>query len=194
MRLNLLSLHLNLKIMKGKIILSKVNQALIQAFEKGYRIDLFGDVFRIGKCVKKYVSTNGYLTFTVRATINDKSEIHKIGIHRMQAYQKYGSVIFDKNLHVRHKDGNCKNNFHDNILIGTPSDNVMDISKELRLKKSIRAASFIKIHNHEEIIKMHHEGFSYGKIMEKTGIKNKGTISFIVKESMASKNSDKTNN
>jgi len=175
------------KIKLIKMKLSNRNESMIQALTKGYKVDLNGDVWLNDKNVRKYTDKKGYFLFSVKVKLNGKSTVYKLAIHRMQAYQKYGDVVFDTRLCVRHKDGNCKNNRYDNILIGSYSDNMMDVPQDVRLKKSIKASSFIKKYNHEEIIKMHNEGLSYGKIMEKIGIKSKGTISFIVNQSIASK-------
>jgi hypothetical protein len=125
--------------------------------------------------------------FSVRVIINGDKSLAKVLVHRIQAYKKYGNVIFNKDVCVRHKDSNCKNNSIDNIIIGTYSDNMMDKSQEVRMKNAVYASSFVKKHNHEEIVKMHNDGLSYSKIMKKTGIKSKGTVSFIVKKSMSSK-------
>ena len=62
------------------------------------------------------------------------------------------------------------------------------ICKDLLQKKmALRATSFVKKHNHEEIIKLHIEGLSYKQIAEKLNIKSKGTISFIIKKSIEAK-------
>jgi len=173
--------------MKKKVKLSKNNQSILQALNKGYVIDKLGNVSYRGRVLKPCYNNMGYIIFSVRVFIDGKKYSANASYHKMQAYQKYGNITFNEGVCVRHKDGNCKNNSYENIILGTQSDNMMDKSAEVRMGMAIYASSFVKKHNHEEIVKMHKEGLSYGKIMEKTGIKSKGTISFIVKESMASK-------
>lgn len=173
--------------MKKKIKLSKTNQFIVQAFEKGYRIDDLGNVSYNGRILKPCVNSVGYFIFSVRVVIDGKKRLANAFYHKMQAYQKYGMVSFTEGVCIRHKDGNCKNNSHENILLGTPSDNMMDKSPEVRMRSALIATSFVRKHNHEEIVKMHKDGLSYGKIMEITGIKSKGTISFIINKSISSK-------
>lgn len=173
--------------MKKKIKLSKGNQSVLQAFEKGYRIDNNGNPYYTKGFIKTRVVSGGYFVFTVRVFIDNRSYCTGVRVHRLQAYQKFGNVIFTDGVCVRHKDGDCKNNSIENIILGNHSDNMMDKSPEVRMRAALIATSFSKKHNHEEIVKMHNEGLSYGKIMKKTGIKSKGTINFIIKQSIASK-------
>lgn len=163
--------------------MNKAQKALIIAFEKGYRVingELHYNNKKRGATLDKY----GYLFFTVR---NELKERWPIMIHRLVAYQKYGKKIFRKNIQVRHFDGIKLNNKEDNILIGSPHDNAMDKSKESRMKYAINASNSIKVHDHLKIIELHENNHSYAQIMNITGIKSKGTISFIIKKSIESK-------
>lgn len=173
--------------MSKKVILSKKNQAIIQAFEKGYRVDVLGNITYRARVLNLCKSSFGYFLFSVRVVINGEKSLKQVLVHRLQAYQKFGNVIFTEGVCVRHKDGDCKNNSIENIILGNHSDNMMDKSPEVRMKTAIYASSFMKKHNHEEIIKLHNEGKSYAEIMKILGTKSKGTISFIIKESIASK-------
>jgi len=163
--------------------------SLLEAVKNGYEVDEKGNVFYKGR--KHNLSTNiktGYFYFSRRILINGKSVSKQVFVHRLVAYFKFGDEIFKKGIHVRHRNGNQKDNSEDNILIGTISQNNMDKLPELRLSMSLHACSFRKKHNHEDIIKMHNEGLSYNKIMQKTGIKSKGTINYIIDKSFQSKN------
>ncbi len=51
------------------------------------------------------------------------------------------------------------------------------------MRGALIATSFAKKHDHEKIIQMYESGMSYGEIIETTGIKSKGTISFIIQKS-----------
>ena len=68
-----------------------------------------------------------------------------------------------------------------NIKTVTLSDNSLDIPKE----KRVLNASNPK-HDHEKIIQDFKNGYKYKEIMEKYGIKSKGTISFIINKSLKS--------
>jgi len=83
---------------------------------------------------------------------------------------------------VRHLDGNPLNNRVENIEIGTNSDNMMDIPKAVRITKSSHPT-----HTHQMIIEDRKKGYSYSQLMGKYNISSKGTISFIIKNSLASK-------
>lgn len=116
---------------------NKQKEILLLAVEKHYKIDDKGFVTRFGKDIKGSVQNRGYLKFNIR---NDRFETHPVPFHRLQAYQKYGDKIFEDGIVVRHLDGDRLNNSYKNILIGTPSDNQMDIPKETRIKSAITAS------------------------------------------------------
>ena len=122
------------------------------------------------------IGTSGYYNFNIK--INKKT--YHVPIHRFVAYQKYGSLLFNTGMVVRHLDGVPKNNSESNIVLGTASDNMMDIPKNIRLEKSRRAASFKIKHSVKAVQKLRQEGMTYEQIMENTGITSKGTISYIL--------------
>lgn len=49
-----------------------------------------------------------------------------IAEHRVIAFRKFGPVVFEKGILVRHKNGVKNDNDPDNLLIGTNQDNVND--------------------------------------------------------------------
>lgn len=164
--------------------LSKRRKALLIAYEKGYRI-IDGEIYYRGKKVKGYLSKkNEYKTFGVRML---DGKLGRVSVHRLVAYQKYGDKIFEPGIEVRHFDSISTNNLEDNILIGTHSQNMMDQSTEVRLTKSLAAADACRKYSHSKIMTMHKNGLSYLQIMKETGIKSKGTISFIIKQSIEAK-------
>jgi hypothetical protein len=163
--------------------MNKTQRALMIAFDKGYRV-VEGELYYKGKKRKSTVSNKGYLFFTVR---NDESEKYPVFIHRLVAFQKYKDLIFETGAQVRHFDGNKLNNLDINILIGTAYDNSMDRKPEDRMRCALMGTDCIKKHNHDEVLNLYSQGLSYGKIMKLTGIKSKGSIGYIVKESIKSK-------
>lgn len=168
-------------------MLSQSDAIIVEAVRQGYSV-INGDVFHGENKVKTSATKFGHLRFTIRIS---KEKTRSILVHRLVAYQKFGDKIFDKYLQVRHLDSNSKNNLEENVGIGSASQNMMDKNPALRLKQSLIATSYVRKHSHSEIISMHKMGMSYKQIMEKTGIKSKGTISFIIKQSFESqKNSD----
>jgi hypothetical protein len=160
-------------------MLSKNNEALIIANNKGYRV-LDGKVFYQNRERKLSTNSTGYLRFSIR--IDNKPR--DVMVHRLVAYQKYGDIILNDGILVRHRDGNAINNSESNILIGNQSDNMMDISPEIRRRSAITASKCMQKHSHEEIIAFHVVDKSYKKTMEKFDISSKGTLFFILKQSM----------
>ena len=77
---------------------------------------------------------------------------------------------------MRHLNGNEMDNSWDNIGIGTHSDNMMDMPKEVRVAKAKHASSFLKKYNHENVRDFHQSAKSYKKTMEYFGIKSKSTL------------------
>jgi len=158
--------------------LSKCNQAIIIAYNKGYRI-INGLIHYNGKIrTPKDINDKGYY----RISIRDENNKHFIMfLHRLVGYQKYGNLIFNKGFELRHLNGIKIDNSEDNIIIGTHQENIMDIP--IKKRREI-ASNARKIHNHDAIIKMRNEGKSYKDIMKEHNISSKGTLSFIINKSM----------
>lgn len=147
--------------------------------EKGYSVDKDGNVFnKDGKKIALSVNNKGtgYKSFNIR--INGSNPTRSF-VHRLQAFQKFGESVFDENLVIRHLNGDSTDNSFENIGIGSLSDNMLDIPKE---KRVVNASN--PTYNHEEVIKDRQNGLTYKEIMEKHGIKSKGTVSFIVNDSL----------
>lgn len=154
--------------------------AIILAAKKGYSV-INEKVFYKGKNVSLTINTKGYYSFAIK---DSRRKVKYIMLHRFTAYFLFGELIFDKNLVVRHLDGNKLNNSISNLAIGTQSDNMNDIPKEIRIKNAIYATSFMRKHDHELIIKDRLSGMKYSDIMKKHNITSKGTLSFIINKSM----------
>ena len=160
---------------------------MVCAFEKGYTVNEEGDVYYKDRKRSLNLDSKGYYNFTVKVTIDGNVKCTRVWVHRLQAYQKFKEKMFENNIEVRHLDSNCLNNKKGNIGIGTPKENASDKHPNVRMRAALIATSFVKIHNHEEIVRLHNEGLSYKKIMQKLNISSKGTINFIIKKSMESK-------
>lgn len=128
---------------------------------KGEEIGFIEEGYLITKLKRKNIST-------------------RLRAHRLQAYQKYGDKIFDKEIVVRHLNGNPLDNSWNNILIGTNKDNQMDIPKQIRVKRSLHATSFVRKYDKEEVKLFYKENKSYKKTMEKFNISSKGTLHYIL--------------
>lgn len=152
--------------------LSDSNKAILKFFNNGYKIGVNGDIYNHkGKKLKPRQNTYGYLIFRLR--LDGKLKI--LSIHRLQAYAKYGTEIFNKDLVVRHIDSNKLNNNINNICLGTQLDNMRDKSKIL----TPIWASHPK-YDYASIRKDRERGMKYSDIMTKYNISSKGTISYII--------------
>lgn len=146
------------------------------AKDRGYRIDENGDVFSPSMKLNLMKNAGVYLFFTIR--VNEKC--YKVMAHRFQAYFKYGDNMFEKGIVVRHLNGNSMDNSIDNIAIGTQSDNMMDIPKELRIAHSQKAGDAVRIYDHEAVYKYYLQTKSYKKTKEEFNIRSKSTIHAII--------------
>jgi len=169
------------------------NNSIIIAHDKGYKV-INGEVISPFSDNPRAIQQDdkGRLHFSIRTGVvkNGKWQSGKVNVARFVAYKKFGNQIFEEDMFVYHKDGDLKNFSEDNICIGTLSEAQMSKKEEVRIAAATKASP--KKHDHEKIINMHKEGLSYKQIMTETGIKSKGTISFIINNSIEnSKANDK---
>tara|TARA_R110001606_G_scaffold6316_1_gene28467 strand:- start:2265 stop:2744 length:480 start_codon:yes stop_codon:yes gene_type:complete len=115
-----------------------------------------------------------------RTKIKVDSVDKKIKTHRLQAYQKYGDAIYNNGIVVRHKNGNPLDNSKDNILIGSHSDNMMDIPDHIRMGKAMHATSFVRKYDKKEVRDFYNDCKSYKYTMLEFDISSKGTLHFIL--------------
>ena len=160
--------------------MSNLERVLNEFSRLGYVINNEGKVYNInGKeikgCIVGYKNNTKYRKIGFRVF---QFPSYSLTIHSIQAFKKYGDTLFEKNLEVRHLNGNSLDNSWENIILGTHSQNMMDIPKENRSKKSSHPT-----YNHEEVLKDRKLGMTYKEIMDKHGIKSKGTVSHIINKS-----------
>lgn len=118
------------------------------AYNKGYYITPDGTAMGLKGFPLRVKPNNwGRLEFTIR----DGQRYRSIKVHRLQAYQKFGQKLYEPDMVVRHQDNNYLNNSWDNILIGTQSQNMMDLSAEERIRKSKIAANKLKKLSDDEV-------------------------------------------
>lgn len=163
-----------------------MKEKIIEFFNKGYRITLEGEIFnksnnKMNGFVNKQSSRRNYKTRVFGMKFNKES--YPMPYHKLQAYIKFGDKIFEKEIEVRHLDGNSLNNSFSNIGIGTHSENMMDINSNIRKSKASKAS--LK-YNHQQILCDRNSGMSYQDIMIKHNISSKGTLSFIINKSISS--------
>lgn len=82
--------------------------------------------------------------------VNLKRRVRYFQEHRVVAFRKYGEIVFEKGIMVRHLDGNKLNNTPNNLAIGYNQDNVNDhmtSRREVALWRSIALTLFRMIVN-----------------------------------------------
>jgi hypothetical protein len=172
------------------------NNLTIHAFEVGYRITDNGEVVNPqGKIIKSFlngINSVKYLVFSIR-DLSKWKYAKKVRVHKLQAYQKFGEKMFEKEMMVRHLDGNSMNNCWDNIAIGTNSDNMMDRSPECRKNSATLASRKMQdnTRSYEERCNIYEDlknGVPYSEIMKKHNVSSKGTLSFMKNKSEEYKN------
>ena len=147
-------------------------------YSKGYRITEKGTILNPkGIEIQGYTDNKGYK----RIKLHVGKKYLECDVHRMQAFQKYGQLLYQENIEVRHLNGIRLDNSYNNILIGTHQENMLDIPEAIRLSKAIYATSFMKKYNKEEVKKFYEEnGNSYKKTMEAFEISSKGTLHYLL--------------
>lgn len=154
-------------------MINKYEKLLI---ERGYMVSEDGRAYNKNGDEVGFTATNGYKEICVRIKGIPKT----IKLHRLQAFQKFGDKLYEDNIVARHLDGNKLNNSWNNIMIGTQSDNMMDVPEQVRIKRSRYATSFTRKYNKEEVKAFHKTSKSYKETMRKFNIKSKGTVHYIL--------------
>ncbi len=105
---------------------NKSKQYIKHAHSLGYRVLSCGSVKSpLGKRRKLRVNTSGYLRFNIKFNKDTVS----IDVHRLAAFQVYGSKIFNDKLVIRHLNDCKTDNRKKNLKLGTHSENLIDSYK-----------------------------------------------------------------
>jgi len=164
--------------------MSKLNEAIVLAYNKGYRVSDDGRLLnKLGSELKGGFDTSGYRIFGVRHIRSRATS--NVRVHRLRAYQTFGDEIFKDGIECRHLDGNKLNNSKSNIAIGTHSENMMDKTPTERSKHAAMASSSNRALSDEKLAELkeyHAIHRSYKKTMEKFGISSKGTLNYMLKK------------
>ncbi len=167
-----------------------LNELVILAYEKGYRINGGGQVVGLrGNILKPAVSKKRWGQYPYFNAGGVRIGQRRVYVHRLVAYQKFGDRLFGDGIQVRHLDGDPGNNRPSNIEIGSASDNQMDKSPEVRRKLAISASRRTRRFSDEqvsEILKDRLGGMTYRQLQGKYGA-SKGTLSYLFNHSQYAK-------
>ena len=158
--------------------MNKNKQALLKAFELGYRVSKCGkNLYNpFNELRQRCITNKGYQIFKIRLNGITRA----VDWHRLQAYQKYGEKLFEEGILVRHKNHVKTDCSWDNILIGTAKDNTADNPRENTLKYVLNATDKWRKYNATEVKEFYNICRSYKQTMEKFSISSKGTLHFIL--------------
>jgi len=152
------------------------------AYNMGYRISFEGKILNKHGDVLKGEKNNGYNYIKFRSPDNYKKMIG-CKCSRLQAYQKFGDLVFIEGNVVRHLNNDRGDDSFNNIGIGTQSQNCMDNPVEDRNQRGYDASRKIVKHSDETVIKIRAEyksGMSYRQIGKKYNISSGGTLHHII--------------
>jgi hypothetical protein len=165
-------------------MLSRQKRAVIESYNRGYRVTEEGDVISPTQ-VKRKLAVNcssSRLMFTLK--LKCKSVL--VPVHQLVALQKYGKEAFLTAECVRHLNGNHLDNSLANIAIGTHSDNMMDVPKETRLrsgrianKAAVKKLRKLTDEQVKELRQLRDNGWNYKELCNKFKLA-KSTVSFVV--------------
>lgn len=110
-----------------------------EAFDLGYRVLADGSVRSPSGNILSVSNTdkNGYPQFRFR------KGGPLVQVHRMAAFQRFGSDLYSPGIEVRHIKNDPGNSRPDNVCLGTHSQNSMDIAPETR-KRVARVAAAVQ--------------------------------------------------
>lgn len=146
--------------------MSKTNEAMVAACSKGMRV-VGGEVYGVrGGVLKLKVDSSGYPI--VSACYNGVT--YPVRVHRIVAYAKYGDALFESGIVTRHLDSDPMNFDSDNIVIGTESQNRMDMPEGERRRLAQNAANVNRKYSDEMEAAMCNDyvgGMGYSKLGSK---------------------------
>lgn len=160
--------------------LNKSQRIIVNAYQKGYYSDSSGAIYnKKGKKLVLTLDARSYYRFSIKFDEETKSK--SLPVHRFIAYEKYKESVFEVGIQVRHLNNNSADNSHDNIAIGTASDNYHDSTKETREKRLESAARITRKLTKEqvkEIRELNDSGIGYGKLAKKFNV-SKTNIAYV---------------
>jgi len=147
-------------------------------YDKGYRISKDGVCTNPqGKILIGSLDKHGYPKIGVRA----EGKCFAVHMHRLQAYIKFGDMLYTEGLIVRHVDSHRLNYKYDNILLGTYSENMYDKHPSLRKKQGKITPGYELKHGISEIITYYKNSKSFIKTMKHFNIQEKEILYNILK-------------
>lgn len=165
--------------------LSKSNKAIITMSLMGFKIDNEGNFNHWRNSSVRIMKDKDYYSYAYRLPrkVFGNKTVY-VDLHRYQAFKKYGMDLFNKEIEVRHLNGNSLDNSWQNIAIGTPSQNAYDKPKEVRDRVSKIGSKVAAKKKREEnkqkwkkVYKDREDGLTYDELKFKYNL-SKSTLSY----------------
>ena len=175
--------------------MNKSQQTIVYAYDRGYATTVDGRVWTPDDTerqlnVRKATSRNRsrkYYRFTIWLKSGDTRKAVNILAHQFVAYCKYFEFSFCPTLFIKHRNGNTLDNRWKNIMLGTKSEIMMSRPKKLRVEIARHANRKYDDATLAAIMTDYNKGWSYKQLMKKHGIRSKGTLNYIINESMSAR-------
>jgi AraC-like DNA-binding protein len=158
--------------------MSKTNEAIRIAKERGYTVNEAGELFNPQgiqmKLTQKAYSNKErkYEHFTVNRTL--------IPFHRFIAYLKFGEEALHEGIVTRHLNDNSLDNNWSNIAIGTRSDNFKDAVENGAIQKRSEKAFILNDLKKQLLFQLLKEGLTQIQIAQELGV-SRSTIQRAIK-------------
>ena len=121
---------------------NKTTKAIRLAYEKGYRVKDKGIVLNPKGEKMNIRKFDKYPKFTVHGANFGKYRHFSVPVHRFAAYCFFGEEIFEDGVVVRHLNDDKSDYKRSNLALGSLSDNMNDIPKDLVKARLDYARSF----------------------------------------------------
>lgn len=151
-----------------------------RAYQSGYRITAQGRMIDPqGQPVTGAIKDGLKLS-----TINCSGVSISIYHHELQAYQKYGNLLFEDGNMIHHKNRLLLDNAWENISLYNADGLPLEVPEQVIYDNSLHGHRKPKRtkYNHTAIKQFHEACRSYKKTMDHFGIKSKGTLHKILKK------------
>jgi len=162
-----------------------MKEIIIEARKKGYYCDIDGNIFSSKKKIALRKSNQNRYWFCIRYYGKRVS----VPVHKFIAYLKFGDKSFSDGIEVMHLDNDSRNNSWNNIGIGTHTENMCDIPKQIRIERAINASNYVRSFDDNtvaEIINDRNQGFTYMQLCDKYNT-SKSTLSYFFNNAQYSK-------
>jgi len=151
---------------------------IVTAHAKGYRVREDGVAVGVRGHPLRLRLHDGYYRFNVRVD----GRAVPVQVHRLAAYQLFGTALFDEGVQVRHRDETRTNNQFSNLRLGTNLDNIMDRTPEARRVHACKAAAATRALTREQataLLQDRRAGATYAELCTKYDVV-KSTVSDLV--------------